>query len=100
MDELRAQVEPLSRSLVVDGPPFVAVALVSVALASLWWGAGRPVAGLAALAVGLLGTVALDFREWLGLTRDDRRAADATAASLPARLEGARARQVERDRWR
>jgi hypothetical protein len=100
MDDLRAQVEPLSRSLVVDGPPFVAVALVFVLLVALWWGAGRPVAGLAALAVGLVATVALDFREWLGLTRDDRRAADATAASLPARLEEARASQVERDRWR
>jgi hypothetical protein len=100
MDELRAQVEPLSRSFVVDGPPFVAVALVFVLLVSLWWGAGRPVAGLATLTVGLLATVALDLREWLGLTRDDRRAADATAASLPARLEVARARQVERCRWR
>ena len=55
---------------------------------------------MATLAIGMIATMALDFREWRAMTRRERRTAEATFASLPTRLAQARARQMERDRWR
>ncbi len=91
---------PATRSFVVDGPPFVAVAGVAVLIATIWLGSEQPALGMAALAIGVIATLALDFREWFASTGADRRAAEATFTSLPARLKQARARQLEQDRWR
>lgn len=89
-----------SRGFVADGPPFLAVALVFVALLAVRQGAGDPASGLALLALGLLAALALELRAWARATRADRRAAEATLAALPARLARARAARIERGRWR
>lgn len=99
MNDLHVAAKP-SRSLAIDGPPFVMVAVVFVLLVTFWLGRGQPVLGMAVLAIGMTATVALDFREWCALPRGDRRAAESTFTSLSSRLEQARARQIERDRWR
>ena len=99
MDDVPMPTKTSRRSLIVDGPPFVGVAMVFLLLVTTWLGSGQPALGMAVLATGLVVTLALEFREWLASTRTDRRAAERSFPSLPARLERARARQIERDRW-
>ena len=99
MSDSQVAAKPAQRSLIIDGPPFVAVAVVFVLLVTFWVGRGQPVAGLAVLATGMIVTVALEFRAWRMSTRAERRAAEDSLASLPGRLLQARARQIERDRW-
>src|SRR5688572_12641255 len=99
MDDIPMPTKTARRSLIIDGPPFVGVAMVFLLLVTTWLGSGQPALGMAVLASGLVIALALEFREWLAATRTDRRAAERSFSSLPARLKRARARQIERDRW-
>ena len=59
---------PLTRSLVVDGPPLAAVIVAFTAVEAVSWGAGQPLLGLAITAVGLCAAVIADFRAWAART--------------------------------
>lgn len=100
MDQLAETTAPRPRSFVIDGPPFPIVAMVFIAIVVVAVGMARPAAGMAVLAVGLAATVALEFRAWHAAMRPERAEVEASFASLPDRLRAAKARQVERDRWR
>lgn len=100
MDQLAETTAPRPRSFVIDGPPFPIVAMLFTAIVAVAVGMARPAAGMAILALGLVATVVLDFRVWYAAMRPERAEVEASFASLPDRLRAAKARQVERDRWR
>ncbi len=100
MSERRKRDRTFSERVVIDGPPFLIVAFLFVLLETSSYGIGHPGAGLAILASGLLLTVWIDFATWRRASERDRIAAVDGLGSLLQRLAEARARDLERDRWR
>jgi hypothetical protein len=98
----RIENDPAARtwSFVKDGPPLVFVAAAFVFLVVGELASSSPASGMAVLAVGLVLTLALEFAAWARRHPGDRHEAMATFATLGRRLEDARARRLERDRWR
>ena len=89
-----------SRSFVSDGPPLLVVALIFAGLLSLWLAPGSPALLAVLLGTALVLAVALEYRRWgLDLVLEDD-AVMTDVVSLRRRLDAARARRIERDRWR
>jgi hypothetical protein len=87
-------------SFVQDGPPVVVVAPIFAALLAVWLPPHLlPVAVTIGLGLACLGTAA-QVRTWPWLSNPDQEDARATFDTVDARLRAARARQIERDRWR
>jgi hypothetical protein len=87
-------------SLLSDGPPIWLVALVFAGLVAVWLAPGAPEVLALALGGAVLLTMAVEFPRWAGhllahndLIPDDPR-------PLLQRLDEARARTIERNRWR
>jgi hypothetical protein len=89
-----------SWSFVADGPPLLLVALIFACLLSLWVAPGSPALLAVLLGAALLLTMGLEFRRWGGHLIAERSLGQSHPIPLQQRLDEARARQVERDRWR
>ncbi|MFZ1430177.1 MAG: hypothetical protein WAS21_25815 [Geminicoccaceae bacterium] len=100
MDQVSEPSSTRSRRWVTDGPPLWTVALTFIGVILVAMSDIGPAGGMLVVAVGLIITVALEFRAWSAGTPGDRETAAASFASLPARLQQAQARRIERNRWR
>ena len=87
-------------SFVSDGPPLLLVALIFASLLSLWLAPGSPAMLAVMLGGALVLAVALEYRRWgLDLPLHDG-VVHTDVICLRRRLDAARARQIERNRWR
>lgn len=89
-----------SWSFVTDGPPLWLVAAIFAILLAVWLAPGAPALVAVMLAAALLLTLALEFRQWIGHPYADRGAGEPDPKPLRQRLDEARTRRIERDRWR
>lgn len=100
MDGVSQPSSTRSSRAVADGPPLWTVALAFIGVILVTMSDIGPAGGMLVVAVGLIVTVTLELRAWSAGTPGDREAAAVSFDSLPARLQQAQARRIERNRWR
>ena len=87
-------------SFVTDGPPLLLVAVIFAGLLSYWLAPGAPAPLAELLGAAVLVTLALEYRRWGLPSFTAEGPGDKDPAALRRRLDAARGRQIERDRWR
>lgn len=89
-----------SWSFIKDGPPVLPVAFLFAALFAIWLAPGAPGVLAAMLIAALLVGLAVEFPRWGGHLLEQYRVGQEHPVPLTQRLDEARARQIEQDRWR
>lgn len=87
-------------SFTTDGPPLLLVAMLFAGLLGLWLAPGSLGVLAAMLIAALLLTLMVDFPRWGGFLLQPSRVGESHDVPLAQRLDEARARQIEQDRWR
>jgi hypothetical protein len=89
-----------SWSFITDGPPLFVVAFLFAGLLAVWLAPGAPGVLAVLLFAALLVGLAAEFPRWGGHLLEPARLGDSHPVPLTQRLDEARARQIEQDRWR
>ena len=100
VDAHRTAPRTRSWSFVTDGPPLLLVAVIFAGLLAYWLAPGAPAPLAELLGAALLVTLALEYRRWGLQSFVAEGAGENDPAALRRRLDAARGRQIERDRWR
>jgi len=87
-------------SFIKDGPPLSLVAVIFAALLALWLAPGAPGMLAVLLIAALLFVLVAEFPRWAGHLLDQAPVGQSDPIPLTQRLDEARARQIEQDRWR
>jgi hypothetical protein len=87
-------------SFIKDGPPLALVAVIFAALLALWLAPGAPGMLAVLLIAALLFVLVAEFPRWAGHLLDQAPVGKSDPIPLTQRLDDARARQIEQDRWR